>query len=86
MEATLLDLAREAGFQVRRVPTGADGDGVTTSGVCHVQGSVFVVLVAAEPAAFRIDALARALREYASPFVESRWLPPAVRERLSPPA
>lgn len=75
----LIDLAGEAGIEVRA--TGAADAGIA-SGVCRVRDAVWVVLSAADPADEQIAVLARALVAHASEFLESRYLPPAVRARL----
>ncbi|MCE2389866.1 MAG: hypothetical protein J4G09_00110 [Proteobacteria bacterium] len=81
MLAELIDLAAEAGIEVRQLDRSAD-PAPLQSGVCRVEERVFVVLIGAEPLQDRIDALAGALREHASEWLESRFLPPAVRERI----
>lgn len=83
----LLDLAAEAEIEVRSVAGGlpGDGEGNAGSGVCRVQGRIFVVLSGADPVDIQLDVLAQALREHAAVLVEGRFLPPAVRARLSEP-
>lgn len=80
MLAALVALAGEAGLRVR--PARAGGEGPLESGLCRVRGELWLVLSASDPLAHRIDVVARALRSHAAPFLESRWLPPALRTRL----
>lgn len=81
----LVELARAAGFELRRVSgrAGVDTDVATTSGVCRVRDAIWVILSAEDTLEERNDALAHALRAYASELLESCYLPPAVRARLS---
>ena len=79
----LADLARAAGLEVREI-RGAAGEGNvhTGSGTCRVKGGIWVLLAASDSLDERIDVLGRALATHAREFLESRYLPPAVRERL----
>lgn len=79
----LADLARAAGLEVREIH-GAAGEGgpQTGSGTCRVKGRIWVLLAASDSLDERIDVLGRALATHAREFLESRYLPPAVRERL----
>jgi hypothetical protein len=79
----LAELAREAGLEVREVRAGAEGDPSPTSGVCRVRGETWVLLAASDGLERRVDVLARALKTHAGHVLEGRYLPPAVRERLS---
>jgi hypothetical protein len=79
--ALLVDLAREAGFQVRSAG-GSAGELPVRSGVCRLRDGVFVILAASDSAEDRIAVLAQALREHRPALLEGRYLPPAVRERL----
>ena len=81
MLAFLVDLAREAGLEVRSVGA-AVGELPARSGVCRLRGGVFVILAASDSAEDRIAILAQALREHRPAALEGRYLPPAVRERL----
>lgn len=74
----VLDLAREAGIEIRREPGGA----AVRSGVCRVRGAVWLVLSAADPLEERLAVAADALRRHAGPLLEERYLPPAVRDLL----
>ena len=79
----LTDLARAAGFEVREIRGAAgEGDLPTSSGACRVKGRIWVLLAASDSPDERIDVLGRALATHARAFLESRYLPPAVRERL----
>ncbi len=83
----LADLAQEAGIEVRAI-RGApvtDGSAPAASGVVRVGRRIWVVLCASDSREEQIEVLARALREHAGEFLESRYLPPAVRERLALP-
>ena len=84
--AALVELAEEAGLQVRFVdPRRAPApDLPSASGTCRVRGAIWVVLSAADPVENQLDVLADALRTHASRLIEERYLPPAVRERVSP--
>jgi hypothetical protein len=79
----LSDLAREAGLEVRELRAGSEGDPAPTSGVCRVRGETWVLLVASEGLERRVEVLAQALKTHAGQILEGRYLPPAVRERLS---
>lgn len=80
----LIDLARETGLEVRRVPArlSSESEPPARSGVCRVRGRLFVLLAAADAVEDRISALAGGLRALDPSLLEGRWLPPAVRERL----
>lgn len=80
----LVGLAGEAGLDVRVLTGRGDVDaGIPTrSGVCRVRGDLWVVLAAADSLEDRIAVVCGALREHAASFLEDRYLPPAVRERL----
>ena len=80
----LLDLAREAGLEVRALPARgvAEADLPARSGVCRVRGRLLVLLSAADSVEDRIDALVHALRSAGPDALEGRWIPPAVRERI----
>lgn len=81
MLGALQGLAAEAGLRVRPGPPAA-GEGPLESGVCRVRGELWVVLVPSDPVEHRIAVLARALVAHAPALLETRWLAPAVRERL----
>jgi hypothetical protein len=79
----LADLARAAGLEVREIRGGAgEGEPSTASGTCRVRGKIWVLLAPSDSLDERIDVLGRALATHAREFLESRYLPPAVRERL----
>jgi len=77
----LIALAREAGLEVRAAQGGEPGLPLT-SGVCRVRGELWLVVVPSDPLEDRIEVVADALRTHAAAFLESRYLPPALRERL----
>ncbi len=81
--ARLADLAREAGLEVRELHAAKDGQPAPSSGVCRVRGETWVLLAASDALEERIEVLARALKTHAADFLESRYLPPAVRARLA---
>ena len=82
----LLQIAEAANIEVRSTRAGGPGetDAAAASGVCRIQGRVWVVLSHADPVDIQLDALAAALRDHARDEVERRFLPPAVRDRLNP--
>ena len=84
IHAGLMELAKDAGFEVRRASgrAGADLDLPIASGVCRVRGAVWVVLAANDSQEERIAVLAAALKTHAAAFLESRYVPPALRDRL----
>lgn len=83
----LAELAREAGMNVRVTTGGREVEpGIPIqSGVCRVRGVWWVVLAADEPAAAHAELLAGALRDHAAAWLESRYLPPALRDALEAP-
>jgi hypothetical protein len=80
----LVDLAEAAGFEVRSLPgpASAEGPEAAASGVCRVRGATWVLLDPTDPIEDRIAVLVEALRRHAPEFLEDRYLPPALRERL----
>ena len=80
----LLDLCGEAGLDVRLVGASgaADGESPPGSAVCRVQGKLWIVLSRGDPVELQLRVLATALREHAGGLLESRYLPPALRELL----
>jgi hypothetical protein len=78
----LRDLARAAGLEVREIGRAGEGERETPSGTCRVKGAVWVMLSAADSPDDRIDVLAAALARHAADFLEDRFLPPALRERV----
>jgi hypothetical protein len=82
----LVELAVQAGIQVRVMPRSAeDFQPAPHSGTCRIRGAPWLLLAAGEPLEDRIEAAARAVRALAPEVLERRYLPPAVRERLDPP-
>ena len=80
--ARLVELAREAGLEIRSV---ASAEGAPASSSCRVHGALWVVLSGADSLDVQIDVLAEALRAHAGARLEDRYLPPAVRARLAGP-
>jgi hypothetical protein len=82
----LVALAQQAGIVVRQLPraaTGpAEGEGGARSGLCRMRGELWLILAPGEPLEDRIEAVANALRDVAPQWLEDRYLPPAVRDRL----
>ena len=78
----LLALAKEAGLEVR-MASGSPGEGPPPSGVCRVRGEVWVVLSSIDPVEVQLDVLSDVLRTHYGDFIESRYLSPAVRARLT---
>jgi hypothetical protein len=79
----LAELAREAGLEVREVRAGGEGEPSPASGVCRVRGETWVLLAASDGLERQIEVLAQALKSHAGQILEGRYLPPAVRQRLS---
>ncbi len=81
----LVGLCREAGLEVRGVRGApeAAGEPMARSGVCRVRGALWLVLSDADSVEDRIATAADALRVHAPDFLEARYLPPAVRQRLA---
>jgi len=80
----LVDLAEAAGFEVRPLRGSAFGESerAASSGVCQVRGSTWVLLDPADPVEDHIAVLVAALKTHAPDFLETRYLPPALRERI----
>ena len=80
----LLDLTREAGVEVKLVGGGprVEFEVPSSSALCRVKGKVWVVLDRSDPVEVQLDVLASALRSEATEWLEGRYLPPAVRDRL----
>lgn len=85
LKDALLALARDAGIEVRTLGRrrGSDFEAPLGSGTCRVRGAVWVVISPSDPVEVQLDILAEALRTHASALIEGRYLPPAVRERVS---
>ncbi len=80
----LMELARTAGFEVRRASGSAavDSELPIASGICRLRGVVWVVLASGESLDERNTVLASALRTHAAQMLESRYLAPALRARI----
>jgi hypothetical protein len=79
----LSDLARAADLEVRMIGRAGPGERETQSGTCRVNGAVWVMLSEADSLDDRVNVLAAALTSHAADLLESRYLPPAIRERLA---
>jgi len=77
------DLARAAGLEVSAIARAGPGERETPSGTCRLNGVVWVMLSEADSLDDRVDVLAAALASHAADLLESRYLPPAIRERLA---
>jgi hypothetical protein len=75
----LVDLGEEAGIRVDVI---RDAEGPLDSGMCRVGSEIRVLLHPADPLENRIALVARALRTHATDLLATRYLPPAIRERL----
>ncbi|MBW2275298.1 MAG: hypothetical protein JRG96_18685 [Deltaproteobacteria bacterium] len=80
----LLDLCAEAELDVRLVGAAglANGESPPGSAVCRVRGKLWIVLSRGDPVDVQLRVLASALRDHAGELLESRYLPPALRELL----
>ncbi|MCP4005496.1 MAG: hypothetical protein GY725_14990 [bacterium] len=78
--SSLSDLAGCAGIEVRSVDDTSAGELPPSSGVCRVQGAVWVLLARADPLDRRTEVLALALREHAAEWMEAHFIAPALRE------
>jgi hypothetical protein len=81
----LVELAEAAGLEVRpiRASEGREAELTASSGICRVRGEIWVLLAASDSVEEQISVLVRALKTHAADFLESRYLPPAVRKRLA---
>lgn len=82
----LLTLADETGLRVRpiRGAPASESEPAAGSGTVRVRDETWVVLSAADSVDERVAVLARALRQHAGEALEQRYLPPALRELLTP--
>jgi hypothetical protein len=78
----LAELARECGVSVRVLRSAGDAAPGLASGPARVRGAPWVVLVASDPAAVQVAALATGLVRFATGALDARYLPPAVRAAL----
>jgi hypothetical protein len=80
----LVELADAAGLEVRPMRDSAarESEPAASSGICRVRGEIWVMLAASDPVEEQISVLVRALKTHAAAFLESRYLPPALRDRL----
>lgn len=81
----MIDVAGAAGLEVRILgavePTA--GDGHPSSGQARLRDQVIVVLAESDPVEERLDVLAEALRTHAADYFADRFVPPAVRTRVT---
>ncbi len=77
----LVELARACGVSVRVLRGGGEAQALA-SGPALVRGAPWVVLVADDPLAAQVAALAAGLVRFAAAELDARYLPPAVREAL----
>ena len=80
----LMELAEAAGLRVRpiRGTSGAEGEPAAASGLCRVRGELWIVLSNNDSLEERVAVVAGALRSEASEWLQSHYLPPALRARL----
>lgn len=80
----LCAIVTSAGIEVRRLPRAreVEGEPAPRSGACVLQGRRLVLLAPGDSLEDRIEVLVEALAGCDPAWLESRWLPPAVRERL----
>jgi hypothetical protein len=80
----LCALAARAGLEVRRLaPPGGDAESAPRSGACLLRGRRLVLLAPGDSLEDRISVLVEALRAWEGEWLESQWLPPALRARFS---
>ena len=78
----LLALARTAGVEVRETKGGGEADSGPHSASCRLRGQLWVILVAGDPLEERICAVADVLDQADPGWLETHYLPPALRTRL----
>jgi len=80
----LVELAEAAGLRVRpiRGTSGSDGEPAAASGLCRVRGELWIVLSNNDSLEDRVAVVAAALRREASEWLQSRYLAPALRDRI----
>ncbi len=78
----LLALARSAGVEVRETKAQGEVDSGPHSASCRLRGRLWVILVAGDPLEERIRAVADALDQADPGWLETHYLPPALRTRL----
>ena len=79
---SLLALARAAGVEVREARGAGEGESGPRSASCRLRGQFWVILVTSDPLEERIRALADALDQADPGWLETHYLPPALRARL----
>ena len=78
----LVALARSAGIEVRETEGAGEAESGPHSASCRLRGRLWVVLVARDPLEERIHAVAEALDQADPGWLETHYLPPALRARL----
>jgi len=78
----LLALAHAAGVEVRETKAQGEADSGPHSASCRLRGRLWVILVAGDPLEERIRAVADALDQAEPGWLETHYLPPALRTRL----
>jgi len=78
----LLALARSAGVEVRETKAQGEADSGPHGASCRLRGRLWVILVAGDPLEERIRAVADALDQADPGWLETHYLPPALRTRL----
>jgi hypothetical protein len=78
----LLVLARAAGVEVRETKAAGEAESGPHSASCRLRGRLWVILVAGDPLEERICAVADALDQADPEWLETHYLPPALRSRL----
>jgi hypothetical protein len=82
----LVQLARNAGIEVREIASGRAGDrdpdAIARSGACRVRDRVFALLAPGDSMEDRIAVVAAALAMLGADWLESQYLPPALRARI----
>jgi hypothetical protein len=82
----LLTLADETGLRVRPIRgiAASESEPAASSGTVRVRDETWVVLSGTDSVGERVAVLARALRQHAGAELDRRYLPPALRELLTP--
>ena len=78
----LVALARSVGIEVRETEGAGEGEPGPHSASCRLRGRLWVVLVARDPLEERLHAVADALDQADPAWLETHYLPPALRARL----
>jgi hypothetical protein len=79
----ICDVAESAGLEIRELGSVATDATPLESGVVRLRNRVMIMLAPGDPIERRIDVVAAALREHAHRYLAERFIPPAIRERVS---